>query len=81
MFEMLELDITNHLGTFWTSYEFWVYMYIYIYNKYIYIYVIYVYIYIFYFFAIIQNRSIVYGTGHFITEGNSFIIYTYILYI
>ena len=39
------------------------------------------YIYIFYFFAIIQNRSIVYGTGHFITEGNSFIIYTYILYI
>ena len=31
MFEMLELDITNHLGTFWTSYEFWVYIYIYIY--------------------------------------------------
>ena len=41
----------------------------------------YIYIYIFYFFAIIQNHSIVYGTGHFINEGNSFIIYTYILYI
>ena len=42
---------------------------------------LYIYMYIFYFFAIIQNRYIVFDTGHFINEGNSFIIYIYIYYI
>ena len=87
MVEMLEFDITNHILNLLWILGIYVYMYTYIYiyvyihiyiYLYIYIYVYILYIYIFYFFAIIQNRSIVYDTGHFINEGNSFIIYTYI---